>query len=102
MRDDKAGEPRILARRAVNERAQFEPILGTDRGAADLTERDRHRFRDLPGFREAVEQRLRCQLLPEFGVIEHIEAAGPERGDRAAGADHGNTGKRCGHGVTSP
>ena len=62
-----------------DERAQLQPIGRTDRRAADLAKRDRHRLGHQPGFRKTVEQRLAGQLLPEFRVVEHIETAVAER-----------------------
>ena len=52
VRDDKAGDSRLVARDAVDQRPDLEPILGADIGAADLAERDRHRVGDEPGLRK--------------------------------------------------
>src|SRR5215472_5966513 len=101
VRDNKTGEFRILTGRAVNERAQFEPVPGADRGRADLPKRDRHGFGNLPRFRKAVEQCFGCQLLSELGIIEYVEAAGAERRNRPARPDNRNARKRCRHGISS-
>jgi hypothetical protein len=97
VRDHETGDCRIGAGAAVDQVAQFEPIRRADRRAADLAEGDRHRIGDQPGFGEAVEQHLAGQLLPEIGIVEHIEARRTERGDRAAGADDGDARQVCGH-----
>ena len=93
VRDDKAGDFRVVARDPVDHPAQLDPVVGADRGAADLAVGDRHRIGDQPGFGKLVEQRLAGQLLPEIGVVEDVERAGAERGNRAAGADDRDAGK---------
>ena len=97
VRDHKAGNAGILAGDAVDQVAQFEPFRRSDRGAADLTESDRHRFGDEPCLGKPLDQRLGGQLLAEIGIVEHIHAGGAERGNRAAGADHGDAGKVVRH-----
>ena len=74
VRNDKAGDRRLFARNAMDQRPDLDPILGADIGAADLPEGHRNRIGDKAGFGKPFEQRLACQLLPEIGIIQHIEA----------------------------
>ena len=93
VRNDEAGDRRLVARDAMDQRSDLDPILGADIGAAYLAEGHRHRVGNEPGLRKTVEQGLAGQLLPEIGVIEHVEARRSERGNRAASADDGNARK---------
>ena len=77
VRNDKPGDCRVIPHRTVDQPAQFDPVLRADRGRADLAEGHRHRLGDQPGFRELVEQRLAGQLLPEIGIVEHVELPAP-------------------------
>ena len=97
VRDHEPHDGRIVARGAVDQRPQFEPLLGTDLSAADLAKGHRYRVGDESGLRKPFDQRLGGQLLPEIGIVEHIEARRAERGDRAASADHSDAGKRLAH-----
>ena len=93
VRDDETGDAGIVVRDAVDQRAQFQPVRRADRGAADLAKGDRQRIGNEAGLGKAVEEGCGSQLLAELGIVEDIEAAGAERGDRAAGADDGDAGK---------
>src|SRR4029077_11997142 len=95
VRDDKPDDRRILACYPLDQPSQLEPLPEADLGAADLAKGHGHRIGDEPGFRKAVEQRLAAELLPEIRIVEHIEARGPDRRDRTAGADHRNAGEGC-------
>ncbi len=97
VRYDEPGNAGILAGDAVDHLAQFDPVRGADRGRADLPERDRHRIGDEPCFWKFLDQPFARELLPEIGIVEHVEAVGAERGNRAAGADHGDAGKSRRH-----
>ena len=95
VRNDEPGERRVVPCDPVDQLPQLDPLLGPDLGAADLAKGYGHRIGNEPGLRKTVEQRLAAELLPEIGIVEHVEARGPDRRDRTAGADHRNAGEGC-------
>jgi hypothetical protein len=55
VRNYEAGDRRLVARDAMDQRPDLDPILGADVGAADLTKGHRHWIGDEPGLRKTVE-----------------------------------------------
>ncbi len=95
VRNDEPGKRRIVAGDPVDQRPQLDPLPGADLGAANLAKGHGHRIGDEPGLRKAVEQRFAAELLPEIGIVEHVEARCPDGRNRTAGADHRNAGEGC-------
>jgi hypothetical protein len=96
VRDDEAGKIGSLLGEAVNGGGQLQPLRRTNRSAADAAEGHRHHFGKARDLGNSPDHLLDWQLGAKIGIVEHVEAVAPKRGDGAAATNGGND-RSCGH-----
>ena len=88
--DHDAGEVLLLRRQPVAEQQQLAPFREGDLGGGQVGEAHRQDLRDLPRFRETVQELRGVQHLARRNVVVEVERPAAHRSDGAAGADEGD------------